>query len=73
MGDCMTDEDPSPADYRDQPIDDNVDRIETIISQLENGDPSLSEAEQLRKEGEARIEALRQRLNVGDGDMTVLD
>jgi len=49
------------------PISDKVDRIETIVETLENGDISLEEAEELHIEGQAVLEALQDELDVGDG------
>jgi len=36
-----------------------VDRIETIVETLENGDVSLEEAEELHEEGQTLLEALQ--------------
>jgi len=55
---------------QDDPIDETVDRVETIIEQLEAGDVTLAEAEELHAEGRERIEELRETLEVGDGEVT---
>jgi exodeoxyribonuclease VII small subunit len=52
---------------QETPISDKVDRIETIVDTLENGDVSLEEAEELHKEGQMLLEALQEDLDVGDG------
>jgi len=49
------------------PISDKVNRIETIVETLENGNVSLEEAEELHIEGQAVLEALQDDLDVGDG------
>ena len=51
------------------PISDKVDRIETIIEQLEDGEVSLEEAQELRGEGKEILEELEGTLDVGDGDI----
>ena len=52
---------------QETPISDKVDRIETIVDTLENGDVSLEEAEELHKEGQTLLKALQEDLDVGDG------
>jgi len=54
---------------QETPISDKVDRIETIVERLENGDVSLEEAEELHEEGQTLLEALQEDLDVGDGDV----
>ena len=49
------------------PISEKVDRIESIVDTLENGDVSLEEAQELHKEGQTLIEELQDDLDVGDG------
>jgi len=49
------------------PISDKVDRIETIVETLENGDVSLEDAQELHKEGQGLLEELQDDLDVGDG------
>ena len=51
------------------PISDKVDRIETIIGQLEDGEVSLEEAQELREEGKEILEELEETLDVGDGEI----
>jgi len=51
------------------PISDKVDRIEAIIEQLEDGDISLEEAQELREEGEKILADLEETLAVGDGEI----
>lgn len=52
---------------QETPISDKVDRIETIVETLENGDVSLEEAEELHEKGRTLLEALEDDLDVGDG------
>ena len=51
------------------PIGDKVDRIETIIDQLEDGDVSLEQAQELREEGKEILVDLEETLDVGDGEI----
>jgi len=50
-------------------ISEKVDRIETIIEQLEDGDVSLEEAQELREEGKEVLTDLEETLEVGDGEI----
>jgi len=51
------------------PISDKVARIETIIEQLEDGEVSLEEAQELREEGKKVLTDLEETLEVGDGEI----
>ena len=51
------------------PISDKVDRIEAIIEQLEDGEVSLEEAQELRQEGKEILAELEETLVVGDGEI----
>ncbi|ERH01234.1 MAG: Exonuclease VII small subunit [Halonotius sp. J07HN6] len=51
------------------PISDKVDRVETIIEQLEDGDISLEEAQELRDEGQKILAELEETLAVADGEI----
>jgi len=51
-----------------KPINEKVDRIETIIEQLEAGEVSLEEAQELRAEGKEILDKLEETLDVGDGE-----
>jgi exodeoxyribonuclease VII small subunit len=51
------------------PISDKVDRIEAIIEQLEDGEVSLEEAQELREEGKEILTELEETLAVGDGEI----
>lgn len=51
------------------PISDKVDRIEAIIEQLEDGEISLEEAQELRDEGKKILAELEETLAVGDGEI----
>jgi Exonuclease VII small subunit. len=51
------------------PISDKVDRVKTIIDQLEDGEVSLEEAQELREEGQKILAELEETLAVGDGEI----
>ena len=51
------------------PISDKVDRIEAIIEQLEDGEISLEEAQELREESKEILAELEETLAVGDGEI----
>lgn len=52
-----------------QPIDKKVDRIEEIISALQNDDVSLSEAKSLYEEGEQLLAGLEDDLEIDDAEI----
>lgn len=52
---------------KDQEIKKRHERLMEIIRTLEEGDPSMEEARELREEAEALIDDLREQLVVGDG------
>jgi exodeoxyribonuclease VII small subunit len=54
----------------DTSISDKVDRVETIIETLENGEVSLEQAKALRDEGETLLKELRADLDVGEGEVS---
>lgn len=54
-------------------IDDHVRRIECIIERLESDDVSLAEAKEIFEEGQDRLERLTDALDVGSGDVRVLE
>jgi exodeoxyribonuclease VII small subunit len=51
------------------PVSDKVDRVEAIIEQLEDGEISLEEAQELREEGKELLAELEETLAVGDGEI----
>jgi exodeoxyribonuclease VII small subunit len=51
------------------PVSDKVDRVEAIIEQLEDGEVSLEEAQELREEGKELLTELEETLGVGDGEI----
>ena len=53
----------------DNPISDKVDRVEAIIEQLEDGEVSLEETQDLREEGKELLAELEETLAVGDGEI----
>jgi exodeoxyribonuclease VII small subunit len=53
----------------DNPISDKVYRVEAIIEQLEDGEVSLEEAQDLREEGKELLAELEETLAVGDGEI----
>jgi exodeoxyribonuclease VII small subunit len=57
----------------DDPISEKVDRIETIIETLEDGEVSLERAQELRDEGDQLLTELRDELDVGNGTIVEVD
>lgn len=57
----------------DLTIQERVDRIETIVEQLEAGDLSLEEGASLYEEGQRHIETLREDLEMGEGTVVDID
>jgi len=54
---------------KDETIADKTDRLEQIIEQLENGEVSLEQANELHAEGTELIAELESELAVGDGEV----
>jgi exodeoxyribonuclease VII small subunit len=54
---------------QDEPINEKVERIETIIEQLEVGEVTLAEAQDLYAEGQGVLEELQETLDIGDGEI----
>ena len=54
---------------QETPISEKVDRIETIVEKIENGDVSLEEAQQLHEEGQTLLKELQDDLEVGNGEV----
>lgn len=57
----------------DPGIDDRLERLETIAETLEAGEVGLATAKDLREEADEHLTALREDLDVGDGDIIELD
>jgi exodeoxyribonuclease VII small subunit len=61
------------TDHQTQSTDDSIatktDRLEAIITELEDGDVSLERAQQLHAEGESLLEELEEELDLGDGEI----
>ena len=55
----------------DTDIDEKMNRIETLIDQLETGDLSITNAEQLHDEGQQLIDECRMLITQGDGEIIV--
>lgn len=53
----------------DRSISEKVERVETIIETLEDGEVSLERAQALREEGRSLVDELRDDLDVGDGEV----
>jgi exodeoxyribonuclease VII small subunit len=53
----------------DKPIGEKTDRLEAIISQLEDGEVSLERAQELHEEGKRILADLESTLDVGDGEV----
>lgn len=54
-------------------IQSRIDRLETIAETLEEGEIDLATAKQLRTEADEQLRALREQLDVGDGEIIELD
>ena len=50
-------------------IDEKVDRIETIISTIQNDTISLSDAKELHEEGQQLLSDLEDDLDIGDAEI----
>lgn len=61
------------TDHQTESTDDSIaaktDRLEAIITELEDGDVSLERAQQLHAEGESLLEELEEKLDLGDGEI----
>lgn len=62
----MSDSSEIPADAS---ISDKTDRLEEIISQLEDGELSLERAKELHSEGTHLLAELEEELDIGDGEI----
>lgn len=54
-------------------IDERLERLEAIAETLEAGEVSLATAKDLREEADKHLTALREDLDVGNGDIIELD
>ncbi len=54
-------------------IGDTITRLEEIAETLEEGAVNLERARELREEADEHLEALRQELDVGDGEIIEID
>ena len=54
-------------------IGDSITRLEEIAETLEEGAVGLERAHELREEADEHLEALRQELDVGDGEIIEID
>jgi len=54
-------------------IGDTITRLEEIAETLEEGAIDLERARELREEADEHLEALRQELDVGDGEIIEID
>ena len=54
-------------------IGDIITRLEEIAETLEEGAVDLERARELREEADGHLEALRQELDVGDGEIIEID
>lgn len=57
---------------KERELDERIERVETIVDQLESGQPSPEEAEQLHEEGHRKLAEIREILERGDGDVVEL-
>lgn len=54
-------------------IENRIDRLEDIAERLEEGDVGLETAKELREEADEHLEALREELDVGDGEIIEME
>jgi len=54
-------------------INERIDRLETIAETLEEGNIDLVTAKELREEADEHLRALREELDVGDGEIIEVD
>ena len=54
-------------------VGERIDRLEAIAEKLEDGDIGLERAKELREEVDEHLVALREQLDVGDGDIIEID
>lgn len=59
--------------HDDLDIGATIDRLEEIAETLEEGEIGLETAKELREEADSHLEALRDALDVGDGDIIEID
>jgi len=50
-------------------IGEKTERLEAIITQIEDGEVSLERANELHEEGQQLIDELQGQLDIGDGDV----
>ncbi len=58
---------------RSADIEDRIDRLETIAETLEEGTIDLATAKELRQEADEHLQALREELDIGDGEIIEVD
>lgn len=58
-------------DERD--VEGRIERLEEIAETLEEGEIGLGTAKELREEADEHLEALREELDVGDGEIIEVD
>lgn len=61
------------AAYEDVDIESRIDRLEEIAETLEDGDVGLETAKELREEADDHLVALREALDVDDGELIEID
>jgi len=54
----------------DRNISEKLDRVETIIETLDDGDISLEQAKELHEEGRALLDSLQADMDLGEADIT---
>lgn len=60
-------------DEGEQTVEEQIDRLEEIAEILEEGEVGLEQAKELREEADDHLEALRNELDVGDGEIIEID
>lgn len=64
---------PAMAAYEDVDIESRIDRLEEIAETLEDGDVGLETAKELREEADDHLVALREALDVDEGELIEID
>jgi len=54
---------------KERELDERIERVEAIVEQLESGEPSPEDADQLHEEGHRNLEEIRDILERGDGEV----
>lgn len=73
MADTLDEDSVGMDDTVDLPIEDAVEEVEQIVTDLEEGDIDLPEAKNLRDRAIVLLDHIESELEVGDGDVDRVD